>query len=79
MVYITGATTTTLGKVPGIRVAINQATTGTITIADGDGTKAIIAATTAAQDKVYYGFNGTVTITNASAENITVSILSTIH
>jgi len=77
MLYITGATTTTIGRAHGLRVEINQALTGAVTIADSDGTKAIIAALTPAQAKVYYGFNGTVTVTNASAENITVSILNT--
>jgi len=77
MRYITTATTTTIGLAHGLRVEINQPTTGTVTIADGDGTKAIIAASTPAQAKIYYGFNGSVTVTNASAENITVSILNT--
>jgi len=77
MIYITSATTTTIGLAHGILVEINQPTTGTVTIADAGGTKAIIAATTAASSKRYYGFNGTVTVTNASAENITVSVLNT--
>jgi hypothetical protein len=77
MIYITTATTTTIGRAHGLRVEINQPTAGTVTIADADGTKAVIAGTTPAQAKVYYGFNGPVSITNASAENITVSILNT--
>jgi hypothetical protein len=77
MIYVTTAQTYTIGPAHGLRVEINQPTTGTVTIADAQGTKAIIAATTPAQGKIYYGFNGAVTVTNASAENITVSILNT--
>lgn len=77
MIYITTAATYSVGQVHGLRVEINQPTTGTVTIADEQGTKAIIAASTPAQAKVYYGFNGNVTVTNASAENITVSVLNT--
>lgn len=77
MIYITTAATYTIGLAHGLRFEINQPTTGIVTIADTQGTKAIIAATTPAQAKVYYGFNGSVTVTNASAENITVSILNT--
>lgn len=76
MLYITTATTYTLGRAYGIRVEINQPTTGTVTIADGGTTVAVIAATTAASGKVYYGFTGSITIVNASAENITVSALN---
>lgn len=75
MIYITAATTTTIGPVYGIRVEFNQASTGLVTIADALGTKAIIAIGMAT-GKVYYGFIGTVTVTNASAENITVSLLN---
>lgn len=77
MIYITTAAAYPVGQVHGLRVEINQPTTGTVTLADAQGTKAIIAATTPAQAKVYYGFNGDVTITNSAAENITVSILNT--
>lgn len=76
MNYITTATTTTVGRVYGIRVEINKVLTGTVTIADADGTKAVIAATTVAQGKTYYGFNGSVTVVNASTEDITVSALN---
>lgn len=76
MKYITTAATNTIGPAYGLRVEINKALTGTVTIADADGTKAVIAASTAASGKVYYGFNGSVTVTNASTEDITVSILN---
>lgn len=76
MNYITTANTTTVGKVYGIRVTINKALTGTLTIADGGTTVAVIAATTAAQDKVYYGFTGSVTVVNGSTEDVTISALN---
>lgn len=76
MIYITATATYTLPSVYGLLVEINQPTTGIVTIADAGGTKAIIAASTAASGKRYYGFNGAVTITNASTENITVSVIN---
>lgn len=76
MIYITTAATYTIERAYGIRVEINQPTTGTVTIADGGVTKAIIASSTSAGGKVYYGFTGAITIVNASAENITVSALN---
>lgn len=76
MNYITTAATTTVGKTYGIRVSINKALTGTVTIADGGTTVAVIAATTAAQDKLYFGFSGSVTLVNSATEDITVSALN---
>lgn len=76
MIHITSATTTTITRSYGIRIEINQPTTGTITIADAGTTMAVIAATTAVTGKVYYGFTGAITITNASTEDITVSTLN---
>ncbi len=76
MNYITTATTTTVGRTYGLRVTINKALTGTLTIADGGVTVAVIAATTAAQDKVYYGFTGSVTVVNGSTEDVTLSALN---
>lgn len=77
MIYITTAATTTIAsKAYGILVAINKATTGTLTIIDGSTTVAVIAASTAAQDKRYYGFNGVISITNGSTEDVTVSVLN---
>lgn len=77
MIYVTTAAAYPLGPVYGIRVSINQTTIGTVTIADAGGTKAVIAATSGIVEKEYWGFNGAVTVTNASAENITVSIINT--
>jgi hypothetical protein len=75
MIYITSATTYTIGRTYGIRIEINAALTGTLTVADGDGTKAVIAIGSTAA-KIYYGFNGVVTVTNSASENVTVSLLN---
>lgn len=75
MIYVTSAATYTVGRTYGLRLSINKATTGTVTIADADGIKGVIAATTAAQDKQYHGFNGSVTVTTSAAEDITISAL----
>lgn len=75
MIYIITATTTTIGPVYGIRVEINATLTGTVTVADSQGTKALIAIGMSA-GKVYYGFNGSVTVTTSAADNITVSVLN---
>lgn len=75
MIYVTSAATYTVGRTYGIQLSINKATTGTVTIADSDGTKGVVAVGTAAQDKTYYGFNGSVTVTTSAAEDITISAL----
>lgn len=75
MIYITTATTYNLPSCGGLRLEFNQATAGTVTLADIQGTKAIIASSNTAA-KIYYGFVGAITITNASPENITVSVLN---
>lgn len=77
IIYVTTATTSTLGKIYGLRIEINKATTGTITIADAGVTVAVIAASTAAQGKEYYGFNGSVTAVNGSTEDFTLMALNT--
>lgn len=77
MTYMTTAATYAIApRAYGIRVEINKVLTGAVTIADGGTTVGIIAAATGAGGKVYYGFNGAVTVTNASAEDITVSVLN---
>lgn len=76
MIYMTTAATYTLGKAFGVRVTINKPTTGTVTINDGGTPIAVIAASTAASGKDYWGFNGVITLVNASAEDITVNTLN---
>lgn len=76
MIHITSAASATITRSYGIRVEINQPTAGIITITDAGNTMAVIAASTAASAKVYYGFTGVITITNASTEDLTVSTLN---
>lgn len=75
MIRITSATTTTVGRCYGIRLEIATALTGTVTIADGNGTQAVLPVAAAASGKVYMGFTGSVTIVNTATEEITVSVL----
>lgn len=74
--YITTAATLTLPKVYGVHLEINKATTGTITVTDGGSTVGIVAASTAAGGKDYWGLNGVVTIVNSATEDITVSTIN---
>lgn len=75
--YITLAATTTIGSgvqdVTLCRVVINKATTGAITLSDNAGAFAVIAASTPAQTMEYdVAIQGTLTVVNAQAENLTV-------
>lgn len=74
--YITSAVTLTLPKVYGIRLEINKALTGTLTVADA-GTTVGVVAIGGTGSKEYWGFNGVVTIVNSATEDVTVSILNT--
>lgn len=76
MTRITTAATYTIGQVYGLRLEIATALTGTVTIADSRGTQAVLPIAAAAAGKVYYGFQGAVTITNSATEEITVSALN---
>lgn len=75
MTYITTAATNAIGTCYGIRIEINKTLTGTLTIADSRGTQGIIAIA-GTGNKVYYGFQGAVTVTNSATEDVTVSALS---
>ena len=76
MQYITTAATLTLPKVYGIRVEINKALTGTLTIAD-DGTTVGVVAIGGTGSKEYLGFKGVATVVNSATEDVTVSTLNT--
>lgn len=76
MTRITTAATYTIGAVYGLRLEIATALTGTVTIADSRGTQAVLPISAAASGKVYYGFQGSVTVTNSATEEITVSALN---
>lgn len=73
--YITSATTLTLGKVYGVRIEINKALTGTLTIADGGSTVGVIAIAGTGSREMW-GFTGSVTLVNSATEDITVSTIN---
>lgn len=76
MTRITTAATYTIGAAYGLRLEIATALTGTVTIADSRGTQAVLPVAAAAGGKVYYGFVGSITVTNSATEEITVSVLN---
>jgi hypothetical protein len=76
MTRITSASTYTIGNTYGIRVEIAAALTGTVTIADANGTQAVLPIAHPVGAKEYYGFTGVVTVVNSATEEITVSALN---
>lgn len=73
--YITTAATLTLGKVYGVRIEINKALTGTLTIADGGSTVGVVAIAGTGSREMW-GFTGSVTLVNSATEDITVSTIN---
>lgn len=73
--YITTAATLTLGKVYGVRIEINKALTGTLTIADGATTVGVVAIAGTGSREMW-GFTGSVTLVNSATEDITVSTIN---
>lgn len=78
MIHITssGATTITTTSPRGIRINVNAALTGTITVTDGTGTLAIITNPTVLSSWVGYGFQGTVTVNPNATCDLSVSVLN---
>lgn len=76
MTRITTAATTVIGRCYGIRIEVAAALTGTVTITDTNGTQAVLPIACPAGGKVYYGFTGSVSITNSATEEMTVSLLN---
>lgn len=62
----------------GILVQVNAALTGTITVADGGVTKAVITNPGVGNMFKYYGFSGAVTITSSATCDVTVSVLNAV-
>jgi hypothetical protein len=78
MIYITTATTTPVAdRGNGILIQNNGALTGTITVKDGDTTKAIITNPAVGNQFRYYGFTGAISLITSASSDITVSILNT--
>ncbi len=76
MIYITSAGTYTIGKAFGVRLNINQTTTGTVTIKDGSTTVGVLAIGATSAMKDYWGFTGSISIVTSATEDITVNILN---
>lgn len=79
MIHITDTASHTISTSSprGIRINFNLATTGTVTVADGIGTQAIITNPTIATPAwEAYGFQGTVTVTSSATTDLTVSVLN---
>lgn len=78
MIYITASGAATVGNAcRGILIQVNTALTGTITVADGGTTKAVITNPAVGNTFTYYGFLGAVTVNPSATTDITVSILNT--
>lgn len=73
--YITAATTTTLGalKPRKVRITVNAALTGTITVKDGSATVAIITNPTVGSSYDYWDFSGVGSIVTNATCDITVN------
>lgn len=81
MVYITAATTTTVAsQANGLLVQVNAALTGTITLAVGGTTFAVITNPTVGSSYRYSGLStkGAVTAVTSATCDITVSLLNKI-
>lgn len=76
MTYMTTGQAYTIGAVYGILVQVNAPLTGTITIADGVGTKAVMASIVPVGQYRYFGFTGTVIVTPSATTDATVSVLN---
>lgn len=76
MIHITTATTTNLPPSAGLKVTVNAAYTGTITVSDTNGVQAIITNPAVGASFNYFGFVGPTNIVTSAIGDITVSILS---
>lgn len=76
MTHITAATTNAVGTPRGVLIQINLGWTGTITVADANGTQAVITNPVLGQSYKYWGFTGAVSVvTTGTTEDCTVSNL----
>lgn len=77
MIHVTTAATYTISNAAGIRITVNGALTGTITVADTIGTQAVITNPTVGSEYNYFGFApGAITVVNSATADATVSIFS---
>lgn len=75
MIHITGAATYQAGVARGILIQMNGAMTGTITVADANGTQAIITNPALSQQFKFFGFTGAVTVVTSATTDATISNL----
>lgn len=75
MIHITSAATYQCGSPRGIILQFNGGITGTATIADANGTQAIITNATVGQAYKYFGFTGAVSVVTSATTDATVSNL----
>lgn len=77
MIYITASGSQSIAtSAYGILIQVNAALTGSITVADGDVTKAVITDPTVGSQFRYFGFNGAITVNPNATCDITVSVLN---
>lgn len=72
MIYVTTGTTTTLPLCYGLRIQVNTALTGTITVNDAGSAKAVITNPTVGQFYDYWGFTGVPTIATSTTCDVTI-------
>lgn len=76
MIHITAATTTNLPQAAGVKITVNAALTGTITLTDANGTQAIITNPGVGNSFNYFGLSGLSNIVTSATCDLTVSILN---
>lgn len=77
MTHITGTSATLVNSGSlGILIQVNTGFTGTITVADTNGTQAVVTNPVVGNAFRYYGLTGAVTVTSSATGDITVSSLS---
>lgn len=77
MIYFTaGGSVTVADRCVGIRVTVNAALTGTITVTDTGATIAVITNPAVGGSFIYFGFKGAAAVNPSTTCDVTVSILS---
>lgn len=77
MIHVTTAATYTISGAAGLRITVNAALTGTITVADTNGTQAVITNPVVGSEYNYFGFApGAVTVINSATADATISVFS---
>lgn len=72
MIHVTTGSTTTLPVVYGVRVQVNAALTGTITVNDAGTAMGIITNPTVGQFYDFWGFTGVPTVVTSTTCDVTI-------